>query len=96
MSRPPRVETGNVLSDIDNMLQDLTDELDAMLKEETSAWKVMLIFGRIFVQNMILVYQRGEDMLDYKMVSTASFLHQGMSVSLWSCTETHDHIKNGN
>ncbi|PVD37657.1 hypothetical protein C0Q70_00255 [Pomacea canaliculata] len=34
---PPRVETGNVLSDIDNMLQDLTDELDAMLKEETSA-----------------------------------------------------------
>lgn len=37
MSRPPRVETGNVLSDIDNMLQDLTDELDAMLKEETSA-----------------------------------------------------------
>lgn len=75
MSRPPRVETGNVLSDIDNMLQDLTDELDAMLKEETSAWKVMLIFGRIFVQNMILVYQRGEDMLDYKMVSTASFLH---------------------
>jgi len=31
-----RIDSGDVLSDIDNMLQDLTDELDAMLDLEVT------------------------------------------------------------
>jgi hypothetical protein len=34
----PTDETGDVLNDIDNMLQDLTNELDAMLELEM-AWR---------------------------------------------------------
>jgi len=38
--RAPQRQSSDVLSDIDDMLQGLTDELDAMLQEETAGWNL--------------------------------------------------------